>query len=74
MGKIQEATRRWALLCSALLCSVSCQCADMVLTTKLLIEKSRMWPDGPLAIIKLELRKVISQLGGSSAAGGQPCS
>ena len=44
------------------------QCADMIFTTDLLIEKSRIWPDRPLAMIKLDKRKAFDQLYRSKVA------
>ena len=40
----------------------------MILTTKLLIEKSRMWPDRQLAIVKLDVKKTFDQLHRSTVA------
>ena len=37
------------------------QCADMVLTEKLIIEKSGVWPNRPLATMKLDMRKISDQ-------------
>ena len=60
LDKIHNAIRS-----SPLLCFASCpgrQCADMILPAKLLMETSRMWPDRPLALIKLGIKKAFDQL------------
>ena len=38
------------------------QCTDMILTMQQLTEKSRMWPDRPLAMIELDMPKAFDQL------------
>ena len=56
LDKIHKATRS-----SPLLCFASCpgrQCTDMFLTTEVLTEKSRMWPDRPLAMNKLDKKRL----------------
>ena len=40
----------------------------MILTTKLHMEKSRVWPDRPLAMIKLDIKKAFDQLYRSKVA------
>ena len=40
----------------------------MVLAPKLLMEESRMWPDRPLAMIELDMRKAFDQLYRSNVA------
>ena len=40
----------------------------MILTSKLLMEKGRMWPDRLVAMIKLDIRKAFDQLYRSSLA------
>ena len=65
LSKIHKAIR-FSPLCFAL-----CQGrrrADMILTTELLMEKSRMWPDRPLAMIKLDMKKAFDQLYRSKVA------
>ena len=70
-----------AIPSSPLLCFQAClgrQCADMILTGKLLIEKRRMWLDRLLAMIKLDVRKAFDHLYRSKVsvaldgAGGAP--
>ena len=60
LDKIHNAIRRSPLLCFAF--CLGRQCADMILTTILLMKKSCMWPDRPLAIIKLDMRQAFGHL------------
>ena len=55
LDKIHKAIRSSLLLCFG--SRPGRQCADTVLTAKLLMEKSRMWPDRPLAMIKVDIKK-----------------
>ena len=66
LDKVHRAIRSSPLWCFAQF--PGRQSADTILTAKLLTEKSRMWPERPLAMIKLDVKKASDQLYGSKVA------